>query len=100
MDELADRPLSEWLEIAGATLQERGLDYGDPRDNILRIWKLCRVLGLQLRDPSELVLVFIATKLSRQVESPGREDTYIDLLGYAAILGQSRYTDWHNLDTY
>lgn len=100
MDELADRSLSEWLDLAGATLQERGIDYGDPRDNLYRIYKICRLLNIQLRDPSELVLVFLATKLSRQVESPGREDTYIDLLGYAAILGQSRYTDWYDFDTY
>ena len=100
MDELSERSVSEWLEIARDTLTERGLDYGDARDNLLRIYELSRVLGVQLRNPSDLALVFIATKLSRMVESPGREDSYIDLISYATILAQSRFTDWSDLDTY
>lgn len=100
MDELSERSVSEWLEIARDTLTERGLDYGDARDNLLRIYKLSRLLGVQLRDPSDLALVFIATKLSRMVESPGREDSYIDLACYSVILAQSRYCDWSDLDTY
>lgn len=94
MDELADRGLNEWIEEASSTLNERGFEYGDPRDNLLRIYKLCRTLGVQLRDPADLALVFIATKLSRMVESPGREDSYLDLIGYAAILARTRFTDW------
>lgn len=100
MDELSERSVSEWLEIARDTLTERGLDYGDARDNLLRIYKLSRILGVQLRNPSDLALVFIATKLSRMVESPGREDSHIDLISYATILAQSRYCDWSDLDTY
>ncbi len=102
MDEAQDRSLSEWLEAAGATLDDRGIEYGDPRHNLLRIWRLCRLLGIQLRDPSELALVYIATKLSRMVESPQREDSYLDLIGYAAILGKCRFSseDWDDLDTY
>ena len=95
-----DRALSDWLSDAGDTLGDRGLEYGDPRDNLLRIYRISRVLGIQLRDPADVALLFIATKLSRMVESPGREDSYIDLIGYAAILGQSRFTDWNDLDTF
>ena len=98
MDELADRSLSEWIEIAGETLRERGFAYGDPRCHLLRVYNICRTLGIQLRDPSELALVFIATKLSRMVESPGREDSYLDLVGYSAILAQLRFTDWDDFD--
>ena len=98
MDELADRSLSEWLEIAGDTLRERGFAYGDPRCHLLRVFNICRTLGIQLRDPSELALVFIAVKLSRLVESPSREDSLIDLLGYSTILAQLRFTDWSDFD--
>ena len=94
LDELNDRGLNEWIEIAQQTLNDRGFEYGDPRCNLLRIYNLCRALGLQLRNPSELALVFIATKLSRMVESPGREDSYLDLIGYSAILARTRFTDW------
>ena len=72
---MSEKSLSEWLEEAGDTLQDRGLEYGDPRHNLLRIYKIARVLGVQLRDPADVALVFIATKLSRMVESPEREDS-------------------------
>ena len=102
MDEASERSLSEWLEAAREVLDDRGIEYGHPRDNLLRIWRICRTLGIQLRDPSELALVYIATKLSRMVESPQREDSYLDLIGYAAILGKCRFSseDWDDLDTY
>ena len=95
-----DRALSDWISDAGDTLGERGLEYGDPRDNFLRIFYIAKTLGIQLRDPSDVALLFIATKLSRMVESQSREDSYIDLIGYAAILAQCRFTDWNDFDTY
>ena len=99
-DELNERSLNEWIEIASDTLNDRGFEYGDPRDNLLRIYKVARALGVQLRNPSELALVFIATKLSRMVESPGREDSYLDLIGYSAILARTRFTDWSDFGTF
>ena len=102
MDELADRSLSEWIDAATDTLHSRGFEYGDPRDNLLRIYRICRTLGVQLRDPSELALIYIATKLSRMVESPEREDSYLDLIGYAAILGRCRFSspeDWDDVES-
>ena len=100
MDELSDRGLNEWIEQAQSTLNDRGFEYGDPRVNLLRIYKLCRAFGIQLRDPADLALVFIATKLSRMVESPGREDSYFDLIGYAAILARTRFTDWSDFGSF
>jgi len=100
MDELSDRGLNEWIEEAQSTLNDRGFEYGDPRDNLLRIYKLCRAFGIQLRDPADLALVFIATKLSRMVESPMREDSYLDLIGYAVILAQTRFTDWSDFGAF
>ena len=100
-DELSDRTAAEWLEEAANILRERGFEYGDPRNNLLRIFKIARLLGVQLRNPSDIALVFLATKLSRIVESPGREDSYSDLLGYGSILAQLRFTsedDWSDLD--
>ena len=69
------KSLSEWLEEAGNTLFDRGIEYGDPRHNLLRIFKISKALGIQLRDPSELAIIAIATKLSRMVESPKRDTT-------------------------
>ena len=94
MDDQSERGLNEWIEEARDILNERGFEYGDPRDNLLRIYRISRELGVQLRNPADLALVFIATKLSRMVESPGREDSYLDLIGYAAILARTRFSDW------
>ena len=101
LDDYSDRNAREWLEIAGDTLADRGGEYGDPRHNLLRIFKLCRILNLQLRNPSDIAIVFLATKLSRMVESPEREDSYLDLIGYAGILAQLRFTtpdDWSDIE--
>ena len=95
------KSLSDWLDDAGATLFDRGIEYGDPRHNLLRIYKISKALGIQLRDPSDLALIAIATKLSRMVESPEREDSYLDLIGYAAILGRCRFStpeDWDDIE--
>ena len=100
MDELSERGLNAWIEEAVATLDQRGFEYGDPRDNLLRVYKIVRVLGVQLREPSDLALVLIALKLSRMVESPMREDSYLDLIGYAAILARTRFTDWSDFGAF
>ncbi len=42
------RSLSEWLDDAGSTLFDRGIEYGDPRHNFLRIYKIASALGVQL----------------------------------------------------
>lgn len=100
-DDFSDRTAPEWAEEAANVIRERGLEYGDPRLNLLRIFKLSRILGVQLREPSELALIFLATKLSRIVESPGREDSYLDLIGYGSIFAQLRFTspdDWSDLE--
>ncbi len=41
-------------------------------------------------DPSQLALVFIAVKLSRLVESPMREDSIVDLIGYSAAFSNTK----------
>mgnify|MGYP006268095747 CR=1 FL=1 len=101
IDDFSDRTAAEWAEEAANTIRERGADYGDPRCNLLRIFKLSRILGVQLREPSDLALIFLATKLSRIVESPGREDSYLDLIGYGSIFAQLRFTspdDWSDIE--
>ena len=100
---MSERSTNDWLREATDILEDRGYEYGDERSNLLRIYKISRILGVQLRDPSELALIFIATKLSRMVESPMREDSYIDLIGYSAILARCRFStpeDWDAVESY
>lgn len=96
MDNLADKSPSEWLADAIDTYQERGYQWGDPRDNFLRIYEISKRFGVQLRDPADVAVVFIAAKWSRLMESPASEDSYIDAIAYTAILAQLRNTDWGN----
>lgn len=96
LDNLADKSPSEWLADAIDTYQERGYQWGDPRDNFLRIYEISKRLGVQLRDPADVAVVFIAAKWSRLMESPASEDSYIDAIAYTAILAQLRNTDWGN----
>ncbi len=101
IDDFSDKTAAEWAEDAANTIRERGLDYGDPRINLLRIFKLSRILGVQLREPSELAIIFLATKLSRIMESPGRTDSYLDLICYGSIFAQLRHTspdDWSDIE--
>ena len=101
MENESEWSCGDWIENARDTLENRGLEYGDPRYNLLRIYKIAKLLGVQLRDPSDLALVFIATKLSRYLESPGRSDSIIDLIGYAAILGvTTSVDDWDDIEPY
>jgi hypothetical protein len=99
-DELNERNSSEWIKAALDTLEDRQYEYGDERHNLLRIFKICRILGIQLRDPADLALVFIATKLSRMVESPMREDSYLDLICYGSIYARTRFTDWSDFGAF
>jgi hypothetical protein len=98
---MSERDLNDWLDEARNTLEDRGYEYGDPRSNLLRIYKIARQLGVQLRDPSDVATVFIATKLSRMVASPMREDSYLDLIGYSGILALCRFSspeDWDDVE--
>jgi hypothetical protein len=84
------KSLSEWLERSWKHTIRQGHRVWRPEEVIYYAFsKSARALGIQLRDPSDLAIIAIATKLSRMVESPEREDSYLDLIGYAAILGRS-----------
>ena len=98
---MSERDLNDWISEAGNTLEDRGYEYGDPRSNLLRIYKIARELGVQLRDPADVATIFIATKLSRMVASPMREDSYLDLIGYSGILALCRFStpeDWDDVE--
>ena len=51
---MSERSLSDWVSDAGDTLFDRGIEYGDPRHNLLRIYKISKLLGIQLRDPVDV----------------------------------------------
>lgn len=63
--------------------QDRGIDYGHPLDNFLRIAKMHSVID-QCPDPIlAQALKMIAVKITRLVNNPYHFDSWVDIAGYA-----------------
>jgi hypothetical protein len=81
------------MEEAADILDERGLDYGHPAVNIRRIADLwASYFGREI-DPLDVCICMALVKVSRIVETPNR-DSFVDLVSYAALAGESVIGDW------
>ena len=77
----------DYLNEARATIQERGLDYGHPSDNMQRtaaLWS--SYLEMPITD-YQVAMCMALVKVARSMET-GKADTYVDLCSYAAISAQ------------
>ena len=77
----------DFLNEAKATIQDRGMDYGHPTDNMQRT---ARLLSAYLEVPImdyQVAGIMVLVKLARSMES-AKVDTYIDAAAYMAIAGQ------------
>ena len=77
----------DYLNEARATIQDRGLDYGHPSDNMQRtaaLWS--SYLEMPIHD-YQVAMCMALVKIARSMES-SKPDHFIDLCGYAAISGQ------------
>jgi hypothetical protein len=74
------------LELAGDVIDgDRLRDYGSARDNFTRTAKLWeQVLGTTVT-PEQFALCMILVKVDRLTQSPGHEDSWVDICGYAAL---------------
>ena len=67
---------------------ERAIDYGDAYVNHKRIAELwTTILGKNIT-VEQVYACMIAVKLSRLIETPDHEDSWIDICGYAALGGE------------
>jgi len=82
---------------AAETLDERGLDYGHPAINIKRIANLWATYFGREIDPLDVCICMALVKVSRIVETPNR-DSFVDLVSYAALAGESVIGDWESFD--
>lgn len=76
----------DYLNEAKATIEDRGLDYGHPQDNMARtaaLWS--SYLETAITD-YQVAMCMALVKIARSMET-GKTDTYIDLVSYAAIAG-------------
>jgi hypothetical protein len=77
----------DYLNEARATIQDRGLDYGHPSDNMQRTAALWSAyLEMPITD-YQVAVCMALVKIARSMET-AKSDTYIDLVSYCAIAGQ------------
>jgi hypothetical protein len=77
---------SDFLNEAKAIIQDRGLEYGHPSDNMQRtaaFWST--YLEMPITD-YQVAMCLALVKIARSMET-GKVDTYIDLASYSAISG-------------
>ena len=76
----------DFLIEAKAIIQDRGMDYGHPTDNMQRTARLWSAyLEMPVAD-YQVAACMALVKLARSMES-AKVDTYIDLAAYASISG-------------
>jgi len=83
----------EIIETAKALISgQRAVDYGDAKDNFERIaeawsWWLRTRLSSDLT-PNDVALMMALLKMARLRDNRLHEDSYCDLIGYAALAGE------------
>jgi len=76
----------DFLTEAKAIIQDRGLQYGHPTDNMQRTARLLSAyLEMPLND-YQVAGIMVLVKLARSMETPS-VDTYVDMAAYAGICG-------------
>jgi hypothetical protein len=79
----------DYLNEARAIIQDRGMDYGHPTDNMSRTARLWSAyLEMPIED-YQVAMCLALVKVARSMES-GKVDNYIDGAAYFAISGQLR----------
>ena len=66
----------------------RAKDYGDAHENHERIAKMWSVLLERDVTVAQVYQCMIAVKLSRLIETPGHEDSWLDICGDGALGGE------------
>ena len=77
----------DYLTEAKAIIQDRGMDYGHPSDNMQRTASLWSAyLEMPVTD-YQVAMCMALVKIARSMET-AKVDTYIDLAAYTALAGQ------------
>ena len=88
--------LNETAEI----IKNRGLVYGSPSVNHLRIAKLWSVYLERAVEPEQVAMCMALVKIARLIESPKHVDSYADAAAYLAIAAEISNIDWDDFDNY
>lgn len=88
------------LQTAEDLIQERGLAYGHPAINHMRIAQFWSTYLEAPIKPEQVAIMMVLVKVARLVESPGHEDSFIDLTAYSALAGELSLMDWEDFNAY
>ena len=80
---------SDYLNEARAIIQDRGMDYGHPSDNMSRTASLWAAYLEVPINPHQVAMCMALVKVARSMET-SKVDNYIDGSAYFAISGQLR----------
>jgi len=77
------------LKIAETLITgQRADDYGSVYDNFSNIAEMWSILLKTPVSCSDVALCMATVKMCRLIKTPGHEDSWVDLAGYAAIGGE------------
>ena len=79
----------DYLTEAKAIIQDRGLDYGHPTDNMSRTASLWSAYLEVPVEPYQVAMCLALVKVARSMET-GKVDNFIDGAAYFAISGSLR----------
>ena len=79
----------DYLNEARAIIQDRGMDYGHPTDNMSKTASLWSAYLEVPIEPYQVAMCLSLVKVARTMEG-GKVDNYIDGAAYFAISGQLR----------
>jgi len=77
----------DYLNEAKATIQDRGMDYGHPSDNLQRtasFWSA--YLEIPVTD-YQVAICMALVKIARSMET-AKTDTYVDMVAYTSLAAQ------------
>ena len=77
------------LNTAIQATKDRGKDYGKPYENFERIAKLWTAYAGKPFTVSDVGMMMMLVKISRLMESPKHEDSWVDIAGYSAITAEA-----------
>lgn len=78
---------SDYLNEARAIIEDRGMDYGHPQDNMSRTASLWAAYLEVPIHPHQVAMCLALVKVARSMETP-KVDNFIDGAAYFAISGQ------------
>ena len=87
---------NELLTESTKLLYTRGLQYGEPTANHIRIAQLWSAYLGRGIEPHEVAICMALVKVSRLAEQSTHRDSYADAISYLAIAGHIAITDFDN----